>query len=265
MCKIRIIIISLITLFFFNTNTFAQDNEVKVPILLYHRVQPTVKDSMTITINDFEAQMKWLKDNGYNVIPLKTLMAYLQGKGNPPPAKSVVITSDDGHESVYQYLYPVTQKYHYPVTLFIYPSAISNASYAMTWNQLEEMKKTGLFDIQSHTYWHPNFNKEKKRLSPIEYDKFVDNQLAKSKAVLEKKFNIKVEYLAWPFGIYNEGLEKAAAKAGYTTAFTIDARHASRYERMLEQPRYMIVNGIGVKGLEAIVTGHAQGKGPKTE
>ena len=86
---------------------------------------------------------------------------------------------------------PLVKKYRIPVTLFIYPSAISNASYAMTWDQLREIKKTGLFDIQGHTYWHPNFRKERKRLSPEEYEKFVDMQLIKSKERLEKELGGK--------------------------------------------------------------------------
>ena len=35
----------------------------------------------------------------------------------------------------------------------------------MTWEQLRELKKSGLFDIQSHTYRHPNFN-GKRKLTP---------------------------------------------------------------------------------------------------
>src|SRR6266511_3959307 len=63
------------------------------------------------------------------------------------------------------------QQLKIPVTLFIYPSAISNADYAMTWAQLAEMKASGLVDIQSHTFWHPNFNVERKRLTPAAYEK----------------------------------------------------------------------------------------------
>jgi peptidoglycan/xylan/chitin deacetylase (PgdA/CDA1 family) len=44
----------------------------------------------------------------------------------------VAITVDDGHLSVYTELYPLILKHRPPVTLFIYPSAISNASYALT-------------------------------------------------------------------------------------------------------------------------------------
>jgi peptidoglycan/xylan/chitin deacetylase (PgdA/CDA1 family) len=244
----------------------AAAEDVAVPVLCYHRFGPTVADSMTVTTQVFEAQMKWLKDNGYTVIPLKTLVNYLRGEGPAPPPKSVVITADDAHKTVYSEMWPVVKKYNIPVTLFVYPSCVSNpkAPYAMTWEQLAELQKTGLFDMQGHTYWHPNFKKEKKKLKPEEYQKLVDSQLVKSKNVLEKKFGTKVDVLAWPFGIYDDELEKDAAKDGYVMAFSIDRRHASKAERNTAQPRYLMVNGDGTKNFAAIITGKAQEKGHKT-
>lgn len=240
------------------------DEQVTVPVLCYHRFGPTVADSMTVTTKVFESQLQWLKDHQFTVIPLKTLVNYLRGQGPPPPPKSVVITVDDGHKTVNSEMLPLVRKYNIPVTLFIYPSCVSNASYAMTWEQLKALQATGLFDMQGHTFWHPNFKKEKKKLKPAEYQKLVDTQLAKSKAVLEKKLGTTVDVLAWPFGIYDDDLEKNAAKAGYVAAFTIDRRNASLSEKIMEQPRYLMTNGDGVKNFEAIVTGRAQEKGHKT-
>jgi len=242
----------------------AAADQVSVPVLVYHRFGPSVADSMTVTTAVFESQLKWLKANGYTVIPLRTLVDYLRGAGPPPPARSVVITADDAHKTVYTEMLPLVRRYGIPVTLFIYPSAVSNASYAMTWEQLQELKQTGQFDLQSHTYWHPNFKKDKKKLKPAEYQKEVDTQLAKSKTVLEKHFGTTVDLLAWPFGIYDDELEKDAAKAGYVAAFSIDRRHAGNSEKIMALPRYLMVNGDGTKGFEAIVTGRAQEKGHKT-
>jgi peptidoglycan/xylan/chitin deacetylase (PgdA/CDA1 family) len=255
----------LLALCFCGTVAVATE-DVSVPVLCYHRFGPTVADGMTVTTKVFDSQMKWLKDNGYTVIPMRTLVNYLRGEGPPPPPKSVVLTADDAHKTVYSDMWPVVRKYNMPVTLFIYPSCVSNpkAPYAMTWEQLAELKKTGLFDMQSHTYWHPNFKKEKKKLKPEEYQKLVDSQLKKSKAVLEKKFDTTVDLLAWPFGIYDDELEKEAAKAGYVVAFSIDRRHAGKSEKIMAQPRYLMVNGDGTKNFAAIITGRAQEKGHKT-
>lgn len=239
-------------------------DQITVPVLAYHRFGPSVADGMTVTTKVFEAQLQWLKDNGYTVIPLRTLVNYLKGQGPPPPAKSVVITADDAHKTVYTDMYPLVRKYNFHVTLFIYPSEVSNASYCMTWEQLKELQQTGLFDMQSHTFWHPNFKKEKKKLKPPEYDKLVDTQLGKAKASLERRFGTPVDLLAWPFGIYDDGLEKAAAQAGYVMAFSIDRRHAGAAEKIMAEPRYLMVNGDGLKNFEAIVSGRAQEKGHKT-
>ena len=62
---------------------------------------------------------------------------------------------------------PLIERERIPVTLFSYPSAISNASYAMTWEQLAALKATGLFSIESHSYWHPNFPRRSDVCPPI--------------------------------------------------------------------------------------------------
>ena len=216
--------------------------DVRVPILLYHRFGPTVADGMTITTPVFESHMKYLHDNGYKVIPLRQLILWYQGKGPAPAPKSVVIVEDDAHKTVYSDMLPIVKKYKFPVTVFVYPSAISNAKYAMTWDQLRELKKTGLFDIQSHTYWHPNFKKERKKLAPAALDKLVMEQLTKSKKKLEQEVGGPVDLLAWPFGIYDDYLIKKAQEAGYISTFSIERRHATAKEKLQILPRYLLIN-----------------------
>lgn len=249
----------LIFLFFISYSLAMADNTVSVPVLVYHVLNPTIPSSMTITPERFDTQMKWLKDNGYTVIPLKQLVSYLQGKNVALPAKPVVITADDGWESDYTYMYPIARKYNIPITLFIYPGAISAGKHTLTWDQLKELMKTGLFDIQAHTYTHPNFKQEKKHLSADAYNKLVHKELYDSKKVLEDKLGTRVDFLAWPFGIYDNYLEQQAAKAGYVMAFSIDFRNASRIYRSTAQPRYMIVVSQSMAEFASIVKGKAQG------
>jgi peptidoglycan/xylan/chitin deacetylase (PgdA/CDA1 family) len=235
----------------FSSAAFAE-GKVNIPILCYHNLNPTTPGSMNMTPAKFESQMKWLKENGFTFIPLKTAVDYLQGKPVTLPAKPVVLTDDDGWASVYDYMYPIIRKYNIPTTLFIYPETISNGKHAMTWDQLKELKQTGLFDIQGHTYSHPNFKHEKRDLSPPHFEKFVAGELVKSKKILDDKLNIHVTLLAWPFGIYNDYLEQQAAQAGYQMAFTIDAIPANRNYKPMAQPRFMIVDGLTMKTFERI-------------
>jgi peptidoglycan/xylan/chitin deacetylase (PgdA/CDA1 family) len=244
---------------FFSSIAFADGvspgSEKGIPILVYHRFGPQVADSMTVTDAVFEAHLKYLQENGFKVVPLKELMDKYLAKGLLPNSRVVVITADDGHISIYTDALPLLKKYRVPMTLFIYPSAISNASYAMTWDQLRQLKATGLFDFESHTYWHPNFKKDQGRLKPAEYEKSVAIQFKKSKEVLEKQLNEKVNMLAWPFGIYDPWLESKAAEAGYVAAFSIDRHHATPSERRMALPRYLMTNADRGKAFERIVGG----------
>jgi len=231
--------------------------QFRVPILLYHRFGATVADGMTITTPVFEAQMKYLHDNGYRVIPLRKLVDYYRGKAPAPGPKSVVIVEDDAHKSVYSDMLPIIKKYRYPVTVFTYPSAISNAKYAMTWDQLRDLSKTGLFEVQSHTYWHPNFKKERRKLSLAALDDLVATQLKKSKGRLETELGAKVDMLAWPFGIYDDYLISKAAEAGYTATFTIERRHATASDSVSKLPRYLLVNADSGKAFVQLLEGNA--------
>jgi peptidoglycan/xylan/chitin deacetylase (PgdA/CDA1 family) len=227
-----------------------------IPILLYHRFGPVVADSMTIPTPLFESHLKFLHENGYTVIPLRDLVDAYFRRGLTSSTRWVAICADDGHKSVYTDMFPLIRKYRIPTTLFLYPSALSNASYAMTWDQLREMKDTGLFDFQSHSYWHPNFKKEKERLNPAEYERFVEMQLKKSKETLEKNLNAKVDMLAWPFGIYDGWLMTKATDAGYVAAFTIERHQARPSDQRMALPRFLLTDADRGKVFEGILAGY---------
>jgi peptidoglycan/xylan/chitin deacetylase (PgdA/CDA1 family) len=217
-------------------------------ILVYHRFGSTVGDSMTTRTTVFEAQLARLRQEGYAIVPLADAVTGLAGKATLAP-KTVAITVDDGHRSVYTDLLPIIRRERLPVALFIYPSAISNASYAMTWQQLAEIVATGLVEVHSHTYWHPDFRVERRRLAPDRYRAFVHEQMEKPRRVLKSRLGVDAPFLAWPFGIHDAELEAAAGAAGYQAAFALGERHATSADAPLALPRYLIVDASGVAGL----------------
>jgi peptidoglycan/xylan/chitin deacetylase (PgdA/CDA1 family) len=221
---------------------------------VYHRFGPVVADSMTVTTPVFEWQLNYLREHGYTVVPLDNVVKFVKGLGHLPP-RAVAITADDGHRTVFTVMKPLVERYRIPVTLFIYPSAISNASYAMTWEQLRALKATGLFSIESHSYWHPNFHTEKKRLPAQAYREFVDIQLTKPRQVLERRLGSSANMLAWSFGIYDDELMAAAAKAGYIAAFSIDRRNVSAHDNVMALPRYLITDRDKGKAFATILSG----------
>ncbi|CAN0625478.1 Polysaccharide deacetylase [Burkholderia multivorans] len=212
-------------------------------ILAYHRFSASgVPDEMTVQAATFEAHLAFLRSHGYRIVPLRDIVAWLRDPSAPLPDKAVALTVDDGHRSVYDVMRPIVLRERIPVTLFVYPSAISNASYAMTWAQLRELHETGWFDVQSHTWWHPNFHVERRKQAPDAFREFALTQFRHSRERIASELGGPVDLIAWPFGLHDPELEALAAQAGYTAAFTLDARQARRGDALLALPRFLMVD-----------------------
>jgi peptidoglycan/xylan/chitin deacetylase (PgdA/CDA1 family) len=220
-------------------------DEPVIPILVYHRFAPVRCDSMTVTVAHFEQQLDSLAQNGYTFTSLESLIAWRLGYGPVPAKRPVVLTIDDGHISVYRGALPIIARYHVPTTLFIYPSCIGRAAYAMNWKQLSELSSTSFVSVQSHTYWHPNFKKEAQRLDAASYAAFVEKQLQQSKATLETRTRCPVRMLAWPFGLYDDYLCQQAAITGYYAGFSIECRAVTMADPIMALPRCMVPDREG--------------------
>ncbi|WP_321896288.1 polysaccharide deacetylase family protein [Paraburkholderia heleia] len=225
-------------------------------ILVYHRFAQDAADSMTVRVTTFEAHLAWLRAHGYQIVSLRDIVTWLEDPSARLPSRAIAITVDDGHRSVYEVMRSIVLRERFPVTLFIYPSAISNASYAMTWPELRELRDTGLFDIQSHTWWHPNFNTERRRLSAPAFEQFALTQFAHSRELLEHQLGGHVDLLAWPFGIHDDELAGLAQHAGYRAAFTIEPHHVTRSTQPLAIPRFLMVDACTPERLGQLLGEH---------
>jgi peptidoglycan/xylan/chitin deacetylase (PgdA/CDA1 family) len=211
------------------------------PILLYHRFGETPAASTTVTDATFEEQLTWLSTHGYTVARLADVVAALRG-GAPLAPQTVAITVDDGRRSQYTEMFPIILRRRVPVTLFVYTDAISVEPDALTWGQIDEMRKSGLVEVQSHTCSHPQFARERERRGAMDYEAFVARELGQSKARLEERLKAPIAYLAWPYGVFDPQLEQAAAKAGYAAAFVVGGRIARPSDDPFALPRMAVLD-----------------------
>jgi peptidoglycan/xylan/chitin deacetylase (PgdA/CDA1 family) len=217
----------------------AASDDPGVPILLYHRFHPTVPGSTTVTTQAFEEQIDWLAEHHYTAVPLSSVVAALRG-GPALASRSVAITVDDGRRSQFTQMFPIILRYRMPVTLFVYTDAISLEPDALTWDEIEEMLESGLVDIQSHTCSHPDFKKERERRTAADYESFVASELARSRKTIEDRLKRPASFLAWPYGIVDTDLERAAALAGYNAAFAVEGRVARTGVDLFAVPRILV-------------------------
>lgn len=226
----------------------AVDQNAQVVIFGYHRFVNSVKHPDTeITPAAFEAQMQELKNKNISVIPMQDFLAWRRGE-KAIPSKSAILTFDDGWKSQYEVAWPILKKFNYPVTLFIYTEGIKPGHFSggesMGWEMLAEMRDAGA-DIQGHSATHSDLRKPydkvaKKKLSPEEYEQWLDKEIAGSKQMIEQKLGVKVNCFAVPYGFHNDHIRDVAMKAGYEALFTVYGQPISRHTPLNSVGRYLM-------------------------
>jgi peptidoglycan/xylan/chitin deacetylase (PgdA/CDA1 family) len=209
----------IIPLFPFNKGGLKSGGYQTVPVLSYYRLSKDKPGKTAITRDDFKAQMKYLKDNGYHVITLDQLLDFLDYQ-EQIPEKSVAITFDDGWISVYDMAFPILKEYGFPATIFIYTDFIGGGK-AMSWKQIKALSEAG-FDIQCKTKTHRNLAALKKKESLKEYLNSLEMEISYPKKLIKKKLNKECKCLAYPYGLTNNLVIAMLKKHGYRAAFTVD-------------------------------------------
>ncbi len=202
------------------------DLNAQVVVLCYHRFEEKGGREMVSTPAEFEAQLQALKDNGITVIPMDDFLAWRRGEKNIP-AKSAVITLDDGWLTGYTAAWPLLKKFGYPFTLFIYTDYVKGGAksggQSITWEQLAEMRDAGV-DIASHTVSHTGLNARKGKADD-QYREWLRSEIAGSKQILEDKLGIQVKTIAYPYGLHNDVVREVVKEAGYEGGFTVYGQH----------------------------------------
>lgn len=130
--------------------------EYHVPILMYHRIVPLSEsgqepNGLLIPPEIFTAQMQALADAGWRTITLGELAQDMQD-GTPPPARTFVITIDDGWWDGYTYAFPIMRKYGFVATYFVISSRIGQKDNLFP-SDLQDLVAAG-DEIGNHTENH---------------------------------------------------------------------------------------------------------------
>lgn len=225
--------------------------EIVVPILMYHRINiaPSTAPSMTrrLTVHPavFELQMRWLKRHGYRAVTQREVFEALIC-GRPLGPKPILITFDDGYRDNLYNAAPVLARLDMPATAYVIADRISNGDPSfLTWGMLQALERHGI-EIGAHTSTHRDLT----TLS----DRRALDELLGSRRKLERRLGHPVPWLAYPFGAYDERIERLARRAGYLLAVTTEwgSRHSAR--RPLALHRLRVLDSTGVRGLAAMLS-----------
>ncbi|HIG37428.1 MAG TPA: polysaccharide deacetylase, partial [Oceanospirillaceae bacterium] len=169
-------------------------------ILLYHHISSTAPRSTSLSAEEFEGHLQYLKDNEYHVVALGDALKAVQ-TAQPLPSKSVVITFDDAWRDIYEQGLPLLKKYDYPFTVFVNTDPVDQHNrHAMTWDMLR--------DLQHHKGSLANHTRDHAYLvrKPEYDDVWLSATLANidhAQQRLVEELGPTPKWLAYPFGEYN--------------------------------------------------------------
>ena len=223
-------------------------NQKQVAVLVYHNIvekeEDKNNDKDAMTIEEFNEQLKYLKENGYETISLDELYSW-KNEGLNISEKSVVITFDDGFYSFKYLAQPILEQYGFEAACFL----IGNITIPNT-----PEYQTGIYG----TIGLDEVNNKSENITYGSHTFDLHNQNAQGQPIVRektfqelkedvKKFNTQIfeaKYLAYPYYTYTKDLVKVLEEEKYKLAFAGENEMATRKVNNYKVPRISGVRTI---------------------
>jgi len=140
---------------------------------------------------------------------------------------TVAITFDDGYDDILEML-PLLSEHRIPMTVFV-PTAflgrtnswdnflLKNKRRHLSEEQIKQLTAAGV-EFGSHSHWHSDLSRLR--------DDEIEEELRKSKNILEALTGREVRYVAYPFGHGDNRVSAIARRLGYQAGFWSSPRVA---------------------------------------
>jgi peptidoglycan/xylan/chitin deacetylase (PgdA/CDA1 family)/GT2 family glycosyltransferase len=173
----------------------------------------------------FERQLAWLARRGYNVISLSEYLDYRQ-EYRLPPAKSVVITIDDGYVDNDTVARPSLEQHGFSATIFLITASGARHPHAtdpalidrplLTVDQAVRLAG-GTIELGAHTRSHPD-------LTTIDAAA-AEEEVVGSKRDLEQALGTSTDAFAYPNGAVDPDVRRIVERAGFLGAVGVKPGH----------------------------------------
>jgi len=190
-------------------------------ILMYHAIAERGEppSRFVLPAARFRRQLAWLRLRRHPVLTLDEYVDYRE-RNSLPPAKSVVITFDDGYVDNADLALPMLRRRDMPATFFVVSGSLGKVN---EWDEGGELRgrrllsPTGLralheagMEIGAHTVSHP-------QLPDLGSDA-AEGEIVESRAHLERELGSPIRHFAYPHGKSSPELANRVRRAGFATA-----------------------------------------------
>jgi len=202
----------------------ASQTQPQAAALLYHNVglfRPGTYRGLTVEPEVFGRQMQALVQRGFTGISAGQWVA--AQRGNPLPAKPVIITFDDGYADLCRHAFPVLERLAFSATVFVVTNLIGGDDLwlrkedkapqaLLTKEQIQEWSARGI-EFGAHSRTHAD-------LTGVSQAQMED-EIAGSRRALELLLQQPVACFAYPYGFYDERV-LSGVRREFAAAFTTE-------------------------------------------
>lgn len=236
------------------------ERALAVPVLMYHRIAeaddgPQSLAQYRVAPAMFEAQMRWLRQNGYHgITPDEWLCAIRERRAIA--GRPVMLTFDDGYRDFATAAWPILGKFGIPATVAIVTDHIGGAAQwdrrfgepapLMNWDEVAQVAREGAI-IASHSASHSPVN----ALTGHE----LYREAIQSREAIRKSTGISPETVIYPYGIEDMAACRAFEHAGYKIGFGTRSGVATMLDDPMRLPR---VDVNGLEGLDEFIANVTQ-------
>jgi peptidoglycan/xylan/chitin deacetylase (PgdA/CDA1 family) len=184
---------------------------------MYHYISVPPEDAdiyrtdLSVTPDNFRAQMIYLVENGYSTIDFYDLSLAIVNKRELPP-KPVIITLDDGYRDNYENAFPILKEFGLTATIFIPTDFIDQGNpNHLSWEMIEEMAEYGI-RFEPHSKTHPDLRDRDRE--------FLIWEILGPQETLAAHLGYTPRYFAYPGGRYDEAVITILAELDFWGAVT---------------------------------------------
>lgn len=183
-------------------------DQVIVPILLYHHIGFSLHGDSVYYVapNVFDQQMNLLYQWGYRTISVELLVKAIKEGAELPP-KPIILTFDDGSETIYANALPIMQRYNFTGVSYIVYNYVGIRSY-MDADEIRLLYAAG-WEVGSHGLSHTDLTTHPNQQM---------DEIVGSRQRLESLLGIPILSFAYPFGAYDNDSLHYVHQAGYIAA-----------------------------------------------
>lgn len=202
-----------------NLGGIGTDSFQAVPVLAYSGFSEATSDAITTSRADFEAQMNFIKEQGFTPISMDEFYDFLDFR-EQAPAKAVVITIDDVGQNTYTVAYPVLKRLGFPATVFVATDLVSGQGAALSWDQVREMAEGGM-TIGHRSKTLRNLTRRQPDETFEDFVIAVDREMTVPSLTFKQELGQTPQYFAYPFGAANEMVISLLKKNKFRGALTL--------------------------------------------